>query len=98
MKFHSFPFNFQILPSGIKCYLILARDFRAYRVEGLWRKAVATDGDDDLPGAIQEQHLATVLHLLVRDVAQRGLTIGRLHGDKSSGLGHPKRLRQLHRT
>jgi hypothetical protein len=56
---------------------------------------VATDGDGDLPGAIQEQHLATVLHLLVRDVARRGFTIGRLHGDKSSGLGHPKRLQIL---
>ena len=31
-------------------------------MEGLYRESVAADGDGDLPEAVQEQHLAAVLH------------------------------------
>ena len=31
-------------------------------MEGLYREAVAADGDGDVPDAVQEQHLAAVLH------------------------------------
>lgn len=39
-----------------------SRGWGAYRVEGLYRESVAADGDGDLPEAVQEQHLAAVLH------------------------------------
>ena len=61
-------------------------------MEGLYRESVAADGDGDLPEAVQEQHLAAVLHGLF-GACSRGylflsrcwcVSVGSVRGEKNT--------------